>query len=283
MFVRIDPRCKREKAQAESRRELHDAPAPRVKNSRFAGISGDGGGRDRTCDLELRRLLLYPLSYAPRFRSTVPVFPNRAARPFWGFWMRVESAAREIWRRTGDSSRCSTPSSKPARQVARPRTSGARRRCAAGGLVRRRQLAPRTHDRPWSGRAISVAESNDVKRPTRPTTRTPPTAPWSPLSPRTPCYEQPTSQSRTPTPLSTQPPAPARSHSRRRSRPSPAIHPSCRRRRRSRVHRGDRLTPRQAQPAHHTQWPARRAAPTGRAHKPARPERFAMTTVQWRT
>jgi hypothetical protein len=29
-------------------------------------VSGDGGGRDRTCDLELRRLLLYPLSYAPR-------------------------------------------------------------------------------------------------------------------------------------------------------------------------------------------------------------------------
>ncbi len=280
MFVRIDPRCKREKAQAESRRELHDAPARRVKNSRFAGISGDGGGRDRTCDLELRRLLLYPLSYAPRFRSTVPVFPNRAARPFWGFWMRVESAAREIWRRTrrlvsvvaqitGPVAR----SNVTVRVVVAPRGDG----------VRRRQLAPRTHDRPWSGRAISVAESNDVKRPTRPTTRTPPTAPWSPLSPRTPCYEQPTSQSRTPTPLSTQPPAPARSHSRRRSRPSPAIHPSCRRRRRSRVHRGDRLTPRQAQPAHHTQWPARRAAPTGRAHKPARPERFAMTTVQWRT
>ena len=49
---------------------------------RFAGLSGDGGGRDRTCDLELRRLLLYPLSYAPRFRSTVPVLRNRAARPF---------------------------------------------------------------------------------------------------------------------------------------------------------------------------------------------------------
>src|SRR5439155_4221479 len=29
----------------------------------------DGGGRNRTCDQELRRLLLYPLSYAPRFRS----------------------------------------------------------------------------------------------------------------------------------------------------------------------------------------------------------------------
>lgn len=46
--------------------------------------SSDGGGRDRTCDLELRRLLLYPLSYAPRraaYRRT-----TRAVRVRYSYW-----------------------------------------------------------------------------------------------------------------------------------------------------------------------------------------------------
>jgi hypothetical protein len=59
------------------------------------------------------------------------------------------------------------------------------------------------------------------------------------------------------------------SRSRRHSRPSSAIHPSCRRRRRSRVHRDDHLTPRDRHGVLIivTQVTARTAAPTRHPRK----------------
>jgi hypothetical protein len=277
MFVRIDPRCKREKAQAESRRELHDAPAPRVKNSRFAGISGDGGGRDRTCDLELRRLLLYPLSYAPRFRSTVPVFPNRAARPFWGFWMRVESAARESLHCRAVPPR--TVVAKTGRSI---QERSGRKPVAQITARRRRQLAPRMHDRPW-GAGLSPWRNRTMSN-----------VRYGPRHEHRPRHHGPRYH---------------QGHLATSSQPANLVpqhrcQPSRQRQQGYTVddvhaphlrsilrvaddvghesiaaiisHRG------QAQPAHHTQWPARRAAPTGRAHK-LPDQRFAMTTLQRRT
>lgn len=53
-----------------------------------------GGGRNRTCDQELRRLLLCPLSYAPG-RGTVPV---NVPAPV-GSTVRVESLCIAAGRR----------------------------------------------------------------------------------------------------------------------------------------------------------------------------------------
>src|SRR4051812_4286244 len=71
-------------------------------------IAVSGGGRDRTCDLELRRLLLYPLSYAPDFAQPYQshaigrhapsgVFTSEAIKHASSTLWEMEAAALSTW------------------------------------------------------------------------------------------------------------------------------------------------------------------------------------------